>query len=305
MKRIAAFFSVLMILSVLMTLVVSVKAPNGTLFKWTSPAYVGPDMFYDPSYPYDSVTGYLENTEWNFTMNWTNAFSYFVNVSAIRIYFDWGKNYTHRFAEPVQIMPGDPEIFQVSNMTPTGTEAPEMWTHSYHVYIDEVNDTSPPYEDLSPLSVYWGDDFAVLSTDHLECLRILMKFGAFTSEALGGAFRILTDMPNVAETQVLLTRMLTKLQQGVQYYQMGSFGPAKSYLQDMDAFFTNALDAWNSTGKAMEEAGIGLSNAETNHYNALANSASVNAYGWLFFGLGWVFIGIGIIIYGARKAKTT
>jgi len=58
-------------------------------------------MFYDTFYPYDTIVGYLEETDWTFTMSWTNFGSIPLNVSAIRIYFDWGKNYTHSLSTPL------------------------------------------------------------------------------------------------------------------------------------------------------------------------------------------------------------
>lgn len=304
-KKITAIVCFLMLSLILMALTTSVKAPNGSHFRWVNPAYMGPDMFYDTSYPYNTIVGYLEKTNWTFTASWTNFDSDPLNVSAIRIYFDWGKNYTHSFSTPLQIMPGNTKIFQISNMTPSTEEAPELWTHEYIVYIDSVNSTSPPYENLSPIGIYGDNDFAVLSADHLECLKIFTKFGMFASSMGGGWPPVMTEMPNITETQVLFTKLYMKLMQGMQYYQMGLFGTAKSHLQDADAFMAEALTAWNTTGTAIEDADMGRKNAEANYYNGLANSTLVNAYGWLLFGLGWVFIGIGIIIYGARKPKAT
>lgn len=147
-EKIAATVCFLMFSLMLMALTTSVKAPNGSHFRWVNPAYMEPDMFYD------TIVGYLEET-WTFTTSWTNFGSIPLNVSAIRIYFDWGKNYTHNFSTPLQIMPGNTEIFQISNMTPSTEEAPELWTHEYIVYIDSVNSTSPPYENLSPIEILW------------------------------------------------------------------------------------------------------------------------------------------------------
>lgn len=294
----------LMFSLMLMALTTSVKAPNGSHFRWVNPAYMGPDMFYDTSYPYDTIVGYLEETRWNFTTSWINHNPSPINVSAIRIYFDWGKNYTYSFSTPLQIMPGNTQTFQISNMTPSIGEAPELWTHQYTVYIDHVNSTSPPYENLFPIWVYGNDDFAVLSADHLECLKIFTKFGIFATSMSGGWPPVMTDLPNITETQVLFTKLFMKLQQSMQYYQMGLFDTTKTHLQEADTFMTEALNSWNETGTAMEDANMGQKNAEANYHNALANSSLVNAYGWLLFGLGWVFIGIGIIIYGARKPKT-
>jgi hypothetical protein len=200
-------------------------------------------------------------------------------------------------------MPDSTEIFQISNMTPSTEEAPELWTHNYTVYVDNVNSTFPPCENLPSIWIYEDNDFVVLSANHLECLKIFTKFGMFASSMSGGWPPIMTGMPNITETQVSFTKLFMKLMQGMQYYQMGLFDTAKNHLQDADVFMTEALTAWNTTGTAIEDAEIGRKNAEANYYNGLANSALVNAYGWLLFGLGWVFIGIGIIIYGARKPK--
>jgi len=294
-RKNATMICLMTCLLILTALTASIRASNGSHFKWVNPAYAGPDMFYSPIYPFVSIVGYLEGTRWNFSMSIKNDYPGPFNISAVRVEFEWGRNYTHRFSSPHRVLPGHTKIFHVSNMTPFIEDVPELWTYHYDVYIDRINDTS--------IEIYENDDFAILSEDHLECLRIFAKLGIFSFPTDGELPPFITDLPNVTETQVLLVRVSMRILQGMQHYQMGLFGQAESYLQDADVSLVEALSVWNMTGTAMEEAIIGRREAEGNYYNALADSSLVNAYGWLFFGLGWILIGLGVIIYGARKPK--
>jgi len=95
-----------------------------------------------------------------------------------------GQNYT-QFQHTTTNYAGNTEIFQVSNMNHPRRSPRTMDTPLHGLYIDRVNSISPSYENLLPTDVHENDDFAVLSVDHLECLKIFAKFGMFTS-SMGG-----------------------------------------------------------------------------------------------------------------------
>jgi hypothetical protein len=189
-------------------------------------------------------------------------------------------------------------------MTPPTTEAPELWLHSYQVYIHHVSSTLKEQPVIiGPL----GSDFAVLSENHLACLNLLSKYG--TLIPTGGATstaQTITSMyfPNITAVQINYTKALLEFQQGWVNYQTGAFGAARSHLQQGETYYNSAVATWLDKGTAIENANLDHIKSETNYNNALSNSSMVNAYGWLLFGLGWTFIGIGIIIYGSRKPKT-
>jgi len=265
-------------------------------FEWVNPTYEGVDPYFG-----FYIVGYLENKNWNFTLSYRNTDLNPLNVSAIRVYFNWGKNYTHSFATPLQIMPSATQIFNVYNMTPATTEVSELWTHYYYVYIDRVNSTAPPYEQLDPILVTLGTNFTVLSADHLACLEVFTKLGI--SSVDGGSMLPWLPSTNITRVQVLIAQLRMELNQGLQSYWAGKFSNAKTYLQNTQDLYDELLNTLDDKGTAMEDATLTYKEAQTNYYNALGDSSKINACGWLLFGLGWMFIGLGLIIYAARKPK--
>ena len=255
---------------------------------WVEPAYKGWDPYYGMN-----ITGYLTGTNWNFTFGWTNPNDYQINVTALRMYFSWGKNYTSAYLATIPA--GATRIFSFVNMTPTLLDAPEqMGLYSYSVYVHHVNSTNVELLPINPIN---GGSFAVLSADHLACLNVWAKY--YTPS---GA-RAFPSGVNITHAQVELMQAKFELEQGIQFFQVGVFDAAKAHFQTGDAYFNDALATWNTGGTAIENADLAYKQAQTTYYTALGDANRMNAYGWILFGLGWVFIGLGIIIYAARKPK--
>jgi hypothetical protein len=311
-KKIIAALSLLSLsLATLAFLAPRVVAADSVPFRWIEPAFVGED----PSLDYDTIVGYVEGTNWNFTMSWTNYYSYRINVSAIRVYFSWGKNYTYTYSPPISIDNGQTQLFTVYNVTPPVAETSELWRQSYYVYIHHVNSTTAPYSEvpmISPIYVHFGSDFAVLSADHLECLKMWAKlYGKISTDSV-----MLTQSTqyvsasSITAVQVLMEKAAMEFDLGLSILEAGVFGQAKTHFDNANSMYTEALNTWDTRGTAMEDAELNSTNAYTAYYNAqadavktAANASLVNAYGWLLFGLGWVFLGIGVIIYGMKRPK--
>lgn len=309
MKEKIAITLCLLILSLAMlTLAIPAKAVDGhPPFGWVEPTYSG----YDPYY-HDYIIGYLTGTNWNFTLSWTNWYGTPINVSSIRMYFSWGKNYTSAFATPTRIDPDQTQIFNLYGVTPPITEAPEhIAPYWYAAYIHHVNSTTTPYEEVGVIDPgYGGSDFVALSADHLACLNYWSKYGMFfegteyaTMLALPQMYPMIPFYANITEVQVLLTQAFFEFNLGFQIYMAGVFGTAKTHLESGNTLIDEALVTWSEKGTAAEDANLAFQEAQTNYYNALGESNKTNAYGLILFGLGWVFIGIGVIIYGLRKPK--
>ena len=297
--KIAAILCLLILPLISLALIAPAKAADGSPYGWVEPAYVGQDVYYGTY-----IVGYLTGTNWNFTFSWTNYEGHQINVTALRMYFSWGKNYTSAY--PTQVAAGATKIFSFANMTPTLPEAPEQigpfW---YQVYIHHANNTVAPYDDNSIYTGIYNSNFAVLSADHLACLNLWAKYTMF----LGGSPSMMSPQGmfpfggNITEVQVLFTRAMFELEQGSLIFEAGVFGAAKTHLQTGDTYFSDALTAWNDRGTAIEDADLAYKEAQTTYYTALGDANKMNAYGWILFGLGWMFIGLGIIIYAFRKPK--
>jgi len=326
MKGKIALIFCLLILSLLMIALVApaIAIDGDPSFSWVDPDYSGVDPYYRS--PLDgsiTIVGYLTGTYWNLTIMWTNDRMYPVNVSAIRTYFSWGKNYTFAFTDPIRIDPGMTQIFSVYNVTPPLTEAPEQLApYSYAIYIHHVNSTTPPYQERTPIDPSLGGyGFVALSADHLACLNYWAKYGMLY-DGVGGPLvvaqpQIYPTIPivalfytNITEVQVLLTQALFEFNLGFEVYMTGVFSTARQHLENGDELINDALAAWSERGNSMEEAALNYQNAQANYYGGmgsyysdLGEASKTNAYGWVLFGLGWVFIGVGVIVYGARKPK--
>jgi hypothetical protein len=297
----------LMLSLVTFALVAHTKAAPPTLntFAWVEPDYKGTDVSIsgDPE-----VVGYRENTNWTFTMSWTNnAYLYQINISAIRVYFSWGKNYTHSFSTPVTVEPYQTRSFTITDVTPNVTDTSELWYHSYYVYIHHVNSTTAPMEEAatSPLNVHYGSYFMVLSSDHLTCLELWSRLSNFLRDGpmvMAGQTIIAPDY--IAKVEVLMAKAQMEYAIGTDILNAGVYGEAKTHLLTAEDLYNQALTTWDERGTAMEDADMNFTKSETAYNYALANAANVNAYGWLLFGLGWTFIGLGVIIYGLRRPKT-
>jgi hypothetical protein len=298
--KIAVILCLLILPLISLAFVTPAKAADGSSYGWVEPAYVGEDMYYDTN-----IVGYLTGTNWNFTFSWVNYYNYQINVTALRMYFGWGKNYTSAYSTTIPA--GATKIFSFVNVTPTLLEAPEqIGPFSYRVFIHHANNTVAPYNDMVIDPGIYNYNFAVLSPDHLACLNIWAKYTMFFGSSplmmlpQGSMFPFGS---NITDVQVKFLKAMLELEQGMQIFQAGVFGTAKTHLQAGDAYFTDALTTWSTKGTAIEEADLASKQAQTTYYTALGDANKMNSYGWILFGLGWMFIGIGIIIYGARKPK--
>jgi hypothetical protein len=309
MKRKIATILCLSVLSLtLLALAVPARAFDGNHYGWVAPAFTGYDSYYD-----QYITGYVEGTNWDLTISWTNPYFDPINVSAIRVLFDWGKNYTFGYTTPVQVGHGVTQVFTVYNVTPSTMDAPELWTHSYQIFLDHVNDTAPPFLEYSPITPFGpGSGFAVLSADHLDCLEVMAKY-SFLVGPVGLQAQMVTPVgffPNITEAQVLLMEAMLEFNQGDQLFNVGAFNQASAHFDNGDSLFTEALTVWKDKGSALEDADLAYKNGQANYYSgqgdyyiALGEASKTNAYGWVLFGIGWVFIGIGVIVYGYRRPK--
>jgi len=276
-------------------------------FAWTN-ATVGEDPYYGRN-----VIAYKAGTPWNISISVYNDYLtpppppriYLpVNITAIKVYFDWGDWYNYTFKKPVYMKPGEVRVFSIGNLTPTISDVPEIWVYSYTIYVEYVTSTDPsPKMDWS----WSGSNFALMSEAHFHSFLLYNKLkGIMTGIAIPSLSLI-----NSTEAQVLLVKAYLEYTLGLQYYKNGAFEDARVHLQSADAYFANALNAWNEKGTAFEDAMLTYYNALTNATEKNANAELIqasaalnNAYGWIFFGIGWILIGVGVIVYGARKPKT-
>ena len=305
-EKIALSLSLLMMSIIIVASIAPVRAFDVNNYSWVEPDYIGEDEYYE-----NDVIGYLAGTYWNFTFSITNDASDPLNISAIRAYFDWGKNYTYTYATPMQMMPSTTQVLSLYNVTPPITEVSELCTYEYWIYVDYANSSTSPYQIMGKYQVAHGHYFAILSQDHLDCLRLWRKLSNMNGFGSGlGQVSVLYGPPEITKVYIMMQKAYMEYALGSEIFQTGVFSEAKTHLQNAETMYDEALDTWDQRGTAIEDAELNQTMALTNYYNAQADAqrksadaSLVNAYGWLLFGLGWTFIGLGAIVYGMRKPK--
>lgn len=334
MKKLAAIIC----LTLAVVLSISTIAPaqaRATGWRWLSPIFNGNDPFLGVHVVAfrESSTAMLE-----VSVDRTNSPDIrLLNVSAVKVNFDWGINYTSTDVSqdnPVQLNPNRTiGAFTIAFTVPPVSVASNLIPHTYKIYVEYVNATTGPKSVVGtfialpnfPVDPY----FAVYSNDQADAE--LSKLNASTYTPPSGGF-------SSSEAKILWAKGIVEMGMGDTAYMLGNFASAKVNYQSAIAFFEQAYTAEATYSQDYRTSETDMYTAQASYYNALANASSVqanaamkdadahtieanaattqaeaagrqadaaltNAYGWMAFGIGWILIGIGVIIYGLRRPK--
>lgn len=233
--------------------------------------------------------GYRAGSSARLVVNVNNHLPKQMNISAVKVWFDWGINYTSTEANITNVYAiptGTSHLFTVTFTVPDTTIASNLVKHSYKIYAEDVNATSGSKKQLNSNSPLSGSDFAVLSDAQataIETNREIDKYSGYGMFITAKA-RELTLMASG-------TRNL-----GYNAYQRGDFsGAAANYQEALQLYqdaWANETDSISGFEQALKDLMI-------------SGQSELNMVGWgyITFGIGWVFIGIGVIIYAVRKPK--
>ncbi len=243
------------------------------------------DSFYGTS-----ITGYEEGTTATLVVNVQNNYGDPINLSAVKVSFDWGQNYTStetNLTDPYVLQNGASHLFTITFTTPNTTVATNYVTHSYIIYAEHVNSTHAPQQ----LVAYWHEHdtgFAVLSTDQANAKMALEQLDAYPSMSIP----FLT-----AEARQLQTESSVAESQADTQYNAGNFADASTNYQKALTLLQNAYSNETSKWGSMENTFQGLlSGAQSMLFN--------QGYAWLLFGIALLLMGIGVIVYLVRKSGT-
>ena len=243
------------------------------------------DSFYN-----EYITGYEEGATATLIVNLYNNYwlGHQTNMSAVKVSFDWGQNYTSTEASmttPFAMDYGDSHVFTITFTVPATTSVSNLVTHDYTIYAEHVNSTTGP----KGLVSYWDDDgsgFAVLSADQADAYLAVEELDAYPSMT----FPFFT-----AKARELLTESSIAESMGDREYEAGNFANAKTNYQNALALMQNAYSNETSKWGSIEDTLQGLL--------AGAQGMLVNqGYAWLLFGIALLLMGIGVIVYLVRKS---
>jgi hypothetical protein len=233
------------------------------------------------------VAGYQAGSTAEFIISVTNdLYSGSMNVSAIKIWFDWGVNYTdnnptYNASSPVAIESGLLRVFAVSFDLPDNTVASNLVTHNYRIYVEDVNSTGG----LIHHYTYYGSDFAVFSSAQANAWNLMKQIDQYNFYT--------TFLTSQAKQQLLQAQIALNL--GDAAYDDGDFGGAVSYYTNASSLIQNAYSSEYDKSLQFENALLGVTQGAVNMLNMMG-------IGYTLFGIGFFFMGIGVLVYLVRKS---
>jgi hypothetical protein len=307
----------------------SISPAKAQINAWTwLPPYVirgYDDLFYN-----DYIAGYEAGSTATLNVpvynNWMSPYT--MNVSAVKIGFDWNINYSSSepsVSNPVQLLYDETHDFKISFTVPDTTVASNMWTHTYTIYVEWVNATGGLIGSWTRDWSYVSYKFAVYSADQSDAVDSYSEYQSLHNNYPPSSF------DNI-QAKLLATQAGTQADMGMVLYSRGDFTGAKTKIQTAldlyDQAFTTEGD-WGTTyqgaelntslyeaeaAKATAEATMIEANASQTQANAAmkeaeasiitANATINQSYAWMLFGVATVLFGVAAIVYAIRKPKT-
>ncbi len=284
-------YAILLSASVLLILVIassSVKA-DITSFNWINPLVKSE---YDDFYGQSVSAGYQVGSTAELVVNVQNDLSVDMNISSVRVWFDWGTTYNSTEVSNttvVSIPTGQSHLFNVTFQVPDLTSAGgNLVLHSYRINVDDVNATSGNLTVLFNNGPRFGTNFAIFSGDQGTVKGLEKQLAEY--DISGATFM-------TAEAKQMLVLAQGYENAGVDAYMKGDFSGAVTNYQTALTYIQNA---WGNETSM-------ISGFETSFKDLVDSSKlmlSMIGWGYTLFGIGFFFMGIGVLVYLVRKSGT-
>ena len=251
-----------------------------------------------------------------------------LNVSAVKVYMDWGTNYSCvecSETNPVVISPSAQyRTFTITFQVPSTSIASNLFRHYYTIYVYAVNATSGPKEvKLHDQDIYPG--FVVYSTNQKNAMMHRDELLLLDDIYDGSPWYYPTYM-NSIDARSLWENYTMHYEMGEYNYNSGHFDQAEinyntalnlleraiatelaydldeQQYQDSHSRQMQSLETlwWQANISYTEaRANATLRNADATY--ALAQAAVTQAYGWIVFGIGFIVFGLAAIVWAYRK----
>lgn len=281
------------------TMILSVEASVQS-WSWRRSIFFGYDNFYGynvVAYE-ESSTAILDVNVWN---NYAPGAP--INVSAVKVGFDWNTNYTSAQASltsPIVMQPNEVRLFTISFILPNTTVASNLYLHGYTIYVEHVNSTTGAQK--------------IVGTWIGHSYNMNYYFVVYSSEqaAAQKASQRLSAMPVVsfptARARLLMSRAANATNTAVSMYSQGDFAGARTQYETALSLINQAFLYEETREASLDASQVALLDAQVKNLEAWANYAIGLSNLWTLLGLAAVLFAIGYIIKGLaalRKAGAT
>jgi hypothetical protein len=256
-------------------------------YNWISPVVRNQ---YDDFYG-SLVTAYEENTSAFLVVSVSNdIYVGQLNVSAVKVGFDWGVNYTSSECSsdnPFGIASSQSHVFVINFTVPSALFASNLMMHGYTIYVESVNSTTGPKGIVSSW-IKNDDGFAVFSTDQAAANDYKQQVNAYPTSNINGIPFLTANA-----RQLLQESNVAKALASDSYMRGGFSNAAADYKKSLDSVqqaWSNETSKWSTFEDAIASILQGGGNLLT-----------MQGYAWLIFAVGFLIMSFGVLIFLSRR----
>lgn len=287
MRKMLALVVALLMSTFISTMMVGSVRADIESVTWLGYTYKGTDEYYGADvYAYEEGS---TATLWlNVKNEYVNATGYgqTINVSKVKVGFDWNVNYTTEFTTPYKIESGNSTSFSVTFIVPSTTDASNLVLHGYTIFVEHVNATGQIVDTMTTGDTYRKNpNFAVYSADQADAQEL---------------HQIISRMPkpsfNSTSASLLVYKAQNETSIGEALYERGDFAGAKAHFSTSLILYNEAYTEEETRGVKREDLDVRLVEAQINNLQAWASMVSSLSTTSMLLGLAIVLFGIGYMI---------
>jgi hypothetical protein len=271
-------------------------------FTWLPPyVYRG----YDNLFYQTDIVGYKTGTTAQLSVPVYNDWWGYkpVNVSAVKVEFDWNINYTSAeasLANPIQIPPYQRRAFTISFTVPSTTVASNLLAHTYKIYVEHVNATTGPKKIVDTWTAQWSNWYpkyklAVYSSDQADAYDSRQMLEAYYYDYY--------PTYTFAETRELMVQSRFEQRLGELRYTAGNFTGAKTHYQKALELRKEAISTDVNKMSTVEDTLMSLANSLRDIADSYRNVMWMQGITFLLASLGFLLLCLGCVTYLIRKSK--
>jgi len=295
-RRTRAFQLALLVLTPILLTAVSPVQAGIESRSWIGCTYRGTDAFYGVPY---TIYAYQNGSMAILVVSVENDYGRPINVSAVKVGFDWGLNYTSTqcsWDNPIVMQRNEVYSFTVGFAVPDTAVASNQYLHGYKIYVEHVNSTTEPKEIVATMTRSYTEepDFAVYSADQAEAQDL--------SQLLT---RLRTTAPSFtsARAKLLVYKAGNETTTGDACYRRGDFAEAKFHYNVALSMYSSAYSSEETFGVTHEDLEINatktelrVDEAQIDYFEAWATMISSVSTVLTLAGLAAVLFAVGYII---------
>jgi hypothetical protein len=260
-------------------------------WKWMGFAFHGFDSFHGATvfaYEYNS-TAILSVTIHNDYVTDTN-----LNISALKVWMDWGINYTSDMTSMIDpyVIPWDEtRVIPIEFEVPGPNIVSNNALYGYTIILEYVNATTEPKRIIGSDSMFAGLDFVVYSSDQVEAQKTMIIVDEMFDT---------TDPDDFNSTKARISWIKAQNETFIAEtsYIRGDFGDARTHYNQAMVMINDAFDAEQAKGGGFDDAQVDLLKAQAESMRASASYFAGLSNMWTLIGVAAVLFALGYIVRG-------